>query len=68
MRASDVDGGVALLDAAQEAVTQRKKLFGLFGGPKFNFESLTPNDLPGTPSSPKSLAKTRPMPKPPWRR
>ena len=49
MRASDVDGGVALLDAAQKAVAEGKKLFGLFGGSEFNFESLTPNDLPGTP-------------------
>ena len=49
MRASGVDGGVALLDAAQTAVAQSKKLFGLFGGSDNNFESLTPNDLPGTP-------------------
>ena len=56
MRASDVDGGVALLvaaqeasAAAQEASAEGKKLFGLFGGNDYNFESLTPKDLPGTP-------------------
>ncbi len=49
MRASGVDGGVAVLGAAQQAVAQSKKLFGLFGGRGNNFESLTPNDLPGTP-------------------
>ena len=31
------------------AVAENKKLFGLFGGSDNNFESLTPNDLPGTP-------------------
>jgi alkaline phosphatase len=49
MRASGVDGGVALLEAAQQAVADNKKLFGLFGGSGNNFESLTPKDLPGTP-------------------
>jgi alkaline phosphatase len=48
-RATGVDGGVALLEAAQEAAKNGKKLFGLFGGSGGNFESLEPNDLPGTP-------------------
>jgi alkaline phosphatase len=48
-RQSGIDGGVALLQAAQEAATGGKKLFGLFGGPGGNFESLEPQDLPGTP-------------------
>lgn len=48
-RTGGVDGGLALLQAAQQAVTDGKKLFGLFGGPGGHFESLKPNDLPGTP-------------------
>jgi alkaline phosphatase len=48
-RQSGFDGGVALLEAAQEAAKDGKKLFGLFGGPGGNFESLEPKDLPGTP-------------------
>jgi alkaline phosphatase len=48
-RATGVDGGVSLLDAAQYATKNGKKLFGLFGGGGGNFESLEPNDLPGTP-------------------
>jgi alkaline phosphatase len=48
-RQSGVDGGVALLQAAQQAATDGKKLFGLFGGSGGNFESLEPKDLPGTP-------------------
>jgi alkaline phosphatase len=49
-RAAGVDGGLALLQAAQQAVVQSKKLFGLFGKKEFgNFESPEPNNLPGTP-------------------
>lgn len=48
-RAAGVDGGVALLDAAQQAAAEGKKLFGLFGGSAGHFESLVPNDLPETP-------------------
>jgi alkaline phosphatase len=48
-RQSGVDGGVALLQAAQQAATEGNKLFGLFGGSGGNFESLEPKDLPGTP-------------------
>ena len=44
------DGGLTLLQAAQQAVADGKKLFGLFGMEGGgNFESLEPNDLPGTP-------------------
>ena len=48
-RSTGVDGGVALLEAAQYAAKDGKKLFGLFGGNGGNFESPEPNDLPGTP-------------------
>lgn len=48
-RATGVDGGVALLEAAQYAAKNGKKLFGLFGANGGNFESPEPNDLPGTP-------------------
>lgn len=43
------DGSVRLLNAAQEAAENGKKLFGLFGGPGGNFESPIPYDLPGMP-------------------
>jgi alkaline phosphatase len=49
-RAAGVDGGIATLQAAQQAVGQSKKLFGLFGMKGLgSFESLEPNNLPGTP-------------------
>ena len=48
-RSTGVDGGVSLLEAAQYATKNGKKLFGLFGNSGGNFESLEPNDLPGTP-------------------
>ncbi len=48
-RAPGVDGGIAILQAAQQAVASGKKLFGLFGGSGGHFESLVPHDLPGTP-------------------
>lgn len=48
-RATGVDGGIAILKAAQQAATSGKKLFGLFGGSGGHFESLVPHDLPGTP-------------------
>ena len=48
-REAGIDGGVSVLAAAQQAVVEGKKLFGLYGGPAGNFESLEPNDLPGTP-------------------
>lgn len=48
-RSTGVDGGVSLLEAAQYATKNGKKLFGLFGNSSGNFESLEPNDLPGTP-------------------
>jgi alkaline phosphatase len=48
-RAEGVDGSVSLLTAAQDAIQQGKKLFGLFGGSNGNFESPLPHNLPGTP-------------------
>jgi alkaline phosphatase len=48
-RAAGVDGSVSLLDAAQDAAEQGKKLLGLFGGPGGNFESPVAYDFPGTP-------------------
>jgi alkaline phosphatase len=48
-RAAGVDGGLAVLGAAQQAAEEGKKLFGLFGGSAGHFESLKPNDLPETP-------------------
>lgn len=49
-RKQGVDGGVALLEAAQKAAADHMKLFGLYGMEKGgNLESLEPNDLPGTP-------------------
>ncbi|MCU0842861.1 MAG: alkaline phosphatase [Thiobacillaceae bacterium] len=49
-RAPGVDGGVSVLAAAQQAVMEGKKLFGLFGMEGGgNFDSPEPNDLPATP-------------------
>jgi alkaline phosphatase len=49
-RISGHDGGVDVLQAAQKAAEGKKKLFGLFGIKSAgNFESLQPQDLPGTP-------------------
>jgi alkaline phosphatase len=50
-RLEGVDGGISLLKAAQQAVEENKKLFGLFGiKGSGNFESLEPHDFPATPS------------------
>ncbi|MCU0560857.1 MAG: alkaline phosphatase [Desulfobacterales bacterium] len=49
-RQTGIDGGTALLQAAQEAAAQGLKLFGLFGGTAGHFESLKPYDFPGTPA------------------
>jgi alkaline phosphatase len=49
-RIAGADGGVNVLEAAKQAVTDKKKLFGLFGMEVGgNFESMEPHDLPGTP-------------------
>ena len=49
-RIAGADGGVGVLEAAKQAVAEKKKLFGLFGMEGGgNFESLEPHDLPGTP-------------------
>ncbi len=45
-----VDGGLTISNAAQQAVTQHKKLFGLFGGYKGYFEPQIASDTPGAPS------------------
>jgi alkaline phosphatase len=45
-----VDGSVSLKNAAETAVKQRGRLFGLFGGRRGNFESPIPSDTPGAPS------------------
>jgi alkaline phosphatase len=49
-REPGVDGGSALLDAAERAVADGRKLFGLFGGPGGNFETPVAADSPGAPS------------------
>lgn len=43
-RTAGVDGGVALLAKANQAVTAGKKLFGLFGGVGGNFEYHNPSN------------------------
>lgn len=49
-RQSGVDGGVSLLQAADSAVAQGKKLFGLYGNPVFGcFDPPIALDQPGTP-------------------
>lgn len=48
-RTALTDGSLKLLEAALKAGKGGKKLFGLFGGPKGNFESPMPHDLSGTP-------------------
>jgi alkaline phosphatase len=49
-RTTGVDGGAALLAGADQAVSEGKKLFGLFGGKGGNFEFGVPADAPGSPS------------------
>jgi alkaline phosphatase len=49
-RQTGVDGGVSLLQAAQQAAAQGRKLFGLYGGAGGNFESPVPLDAPGLPT------------------
>ncbi|MCX7794189.1 MAG: alkaline phosphatase [Thermodesulfovibrionales bacterium] len=49
-RLPGVDGAVSLMNAAYQAVAQKKKLFGLFGGRGGNFEPPVPSDTPGSPS------------------
>jgi alkaline phosphatase len=43
-RKDGVDAGKSLKEAAARAVVQKKKLFGLFGGPEGNFEPPVPTD------------------------
>jgi len=43
-RKDGVDAGKSLKEAASRAVAQKKKLFGLFGGPGGNFEPPVPTD------------------------
>ena len=49
-RSAGVDGGTALLAAADAAVASGKKLFGLFGGKGGNFEYPVASDTPGSPA------------------
>ncbi len=49
-RTVGVDGGTALLAAADAAVASGRKLFGLFGGKGGNFEYPIASDTPGSPS------------------
>ncbi|MDX9702910.1 MAG: alkaline phosphatase [Candidatus Auribacterota bacterium] len=49
-RQSGVDGATTIQVAAQNAVAQNKKLFGLFGGVKGYFEPQLARDIPGAPS------------------
>lgn len=49
-RRPGVDGGLALLDAAERAVADGRRLFGLFGGPGGNFETPLAENSPGAPS------------------
>ncbi len=48
-RQDGVDGTVSILETAQEAIDEGKKLFGLYGGFDGSFESPVAHDLPGTP-------------------
>ncbi|MCX6647713.1 MAG: alkaline phosphatase [bacterium] len=48
-RMAGVNGGDALLNAADSAVSEGKKLFGLFGGSNGCFEPAVPHDTPGSP-------------------
>ena len=43
-RREGVDGGKSLKEAASRAAAQRKRLFGLFGGPEGYFETPIPTD------------------------
>jgi alkaline phosphatase len=43
-RKDGIDGGIALKEDAVRAVAQKKKLFGLFGGPDGNFEPPIPTN------------------------
>jgi alkaline phosphatase len=48
-RQAGVNGGEALLDGADRAVTEGKRLFGLFGGSRGDFVTPQPVDSPGSP-------------------
>lgn len=49
-RQTGVDGSQTLAQAAERAVREKKRLFGLFGGPGGNFEPPVPAHTPGAPS------------------
>lgn len=49
-RVEGQDGGEALLDAAERAVADGMKLFGIFGGGRGNFITPEPTDTPGSPA------------------
>lgn len=49
-RTPGVDGSISLSQAAERAISENKKLFGLFGGMGGNFEPPVPSGNPGSPS------------------
>lgn len=49
-RAKGVDGNVSLAEAAAQAISGGKKLFGLYGGTGGDFENRVVTDTPGKPS------------------
>ncbi|MCP4676558.1 MAG: alkaline phosphatase [Deltaproteobacteria bacterium] len=48
-RIEGASGGSAIMEGADRAVVEGKKLWGLFGGSQGNFEPRIPSDTPGTP-------------------
>ncbi len=49
-RVEGADGGDAVLQGARRAVTEHRKLWGLFGGSNGSFDAPIPTDTPGAPS------------------
>lgn len=49
-RQAGVDGSQTLAQAAERAIRENKRLFGIFGGPGGNFEPPVPAHAPGAPS------------------
>lgn len=49
-RTTGIDGSAGILAGADNAAVHGKKLFGLFGSNRGNFDFAEPSDTPGTPS------------------
>jgi alkaline phosphatase len=49
-RVEDTDGNASLAAAAAQAISEGKKLFGLYGGAGGDFENRVVSDTPGSPS------------------